>query len=61
MLLIENVSEKGGFDLNASALILMITVQVTVTAFTVYFFWKVLKTPAKGFEEHPEDPDEMPF
>lgn len=33
--------------MNTSALILMVTVQVIVTAITVYFFWRVLKTPPK--------------
>ncbi len=31
--------------MTTSALILMITVQVTVTAVTAYFFIKVLRTP----------------
>lgn len=34
--------------MNTTALILMVTVQVTVTAFTAYFFWRVLKTPPKA-------------
>lgn len=33
--------------MNTSALILMVTVQVTVTSITTYFFWRVLKTPPK--------------
>lgn len=33
--------------MNPSALILMLSVQLFVTATTVYFFWKVLKTPPK--------------
>ncbi len=33
--------------MNTSALILMITVQVTVTLVTAYFFWRVLNTPMK--------------
>jgi nitrogen fixation-related uncharacterized protein len=31
--------------MNASALILMIVVQVSVTCITGYFFWRVLKSP----------------
>jgi hypothetical protein len=33
--------------MNSSALILMVSVQVTVTLITAYFFWKVLNTPQK--------------
>lgn len=33
--------------MNTSALILMIATQTIVTAFTIYFFWKVLKTPPR--------------
>jgi hypothetical protein len=33
--------------MSTSALITMISVQVSVTAITAYFFWKVLKTPPK--------------
>ncbi len=33
--------------MSTSALITMILVQVTVTAITAYFFWRVLKTPPK--------------
>lgn len=33
--------------MNTSALIMMVLTQVTVTAVTVFFFWKVLKTPPK--------------
>lgn len=47
--------------MNATAVILMVVVQVTVTCFTAYFFWKVLTIPAKGFDENPEDSDEVPF
>lgn len=46
--------------MNTSALILMVVTQVTVTAFTVYFFWKVLKTPPRpepdSFEENDDEP-----
>lgn len=33
--------------MNTSALILMVVTQVTVTAVTVYFFFRVLNTPQK--------------
>ena len=33
--------------MNPVAAVLMIVVQVTVTAITGYFFWRVLKTPSK--------------
>lgn len=46
--------------MNTSALILMVVTQVSVTAFTVYFFWKVLKTPPRpepdSFEENDDEP-----
>ena len=34
--------------MNPVAAILMILVQLTVTAMTGYFFWRVLKTPQKS-------------
>ena len=34
--------------MNTSALILMVTVQVTVTSITAYFFWKVLRIPPRS-------------
>lgn len=33
--------------MNTTALIMMLVTEVTVTAITLYFFWKVLKTPPK--------------
>lgn len=33
--------------MSTSALITMISVQVSVTVITAYFFWKVLRTPQK--------------
>ncbi len=33
--------------MNNSALFLMISTEVIITFVTVYFFWKVLKTPTK--------------
>lgn len=37
--------------MSTGALLMMITVQLTVVAFTAYFFWKVLKTPPKPEEK----------
>jgi heme/copper-type cytochrome/quinol oxidase subunit 2 len=37
--------------MNPSALLLMVFVQVSVTLITVYFFWRVLKTPKKTEED----------
>ena len=37
--------------MNNSALILMATVQITVTVITLYFFYLVLKTPPKSENE----------
>lgn len=46
--------------MNTSAMILMATVQIIVIAITGYFFWKVLKTPAKtepdSFSENDDEP-----
>ncbi len=33
--------------MNTSALVLMLATQLTVAGFTIYFFYKVLKTPPK--------------
>jgi hypothetical protein len=41
--------------MNGSALILMLTAMISVTAVTLYFFYRVLTTPAKpDAEERPE-------
>jgi heme/copper-type cytochrome/quinol oxidase subunit 2 len=37
--------------MNSDALITMLAVQIPVITITIYFFWKVLKTPEK------EEPD----
>lgn len=46
--------------MGTSALITMIVVQVTVTAITGYFFYKVLTTPPKpepdSFSENDDEP-----
>lgn len=42
--------------MNTSAFILMIFTMAIVTAITVYFFWKVLKTPSgKEPDSYPEN------
>ncbi len=33
--------------MNSTALTMMLVTEITVTAITFYFFWKVLKTPPK--------------
>lgn len=46
--------------MNTIALTLMVTTQVLVTGVTLYFFWKVLKTPPKpepdSFVENNDEP-----
>lgn len=46
--------------MSTSALILMVSVQVTVTVVTAYFFYRVLKSPAKpepdSYSENDDDP-----
>lgn len=45
--------------MNTSAIILMVSTQVTVTAFTIYFFIKVLRTPQRpepdSYDENDDD------
>lgn len=40
--------------MNTSALIIMLTTQITIVAFTVYFFWKMLKSKPNQKEETDE-------
>lgn len=46
--------------MSTSALIMMIVTEATITIITVYFFWKVLKTPPKkepdSFSENDSEP-----
>ena len=46
--------------MSTSALILMVSVQLTVTIVTGYFFYKVLKSPPKpepdSYSENDDDP-----
>lgn len=46
--------------MNTSALILMILTQAIVTAFTIYFFVKVLRTPPRPEPDSFEDNDDEP-
>ncbi len=46
--------------MNTSALILMVTVQLTVTIFTIYFFVKVLRTPPKQEPDSYDENDDVP-
>ncbi len=46
--------------MNTDALILMVATQLTVTAFTIYFFWKVLKTPPKAEPDSFDENDDIP-
>lgn len=46
--------------MTTGAFILMVTVQVTVTVITAYFFWKVLKAPLKPEPDSYEDNDNDP-
>lgn len=40
--------------MNSTALIMYLSANIVVTAFTAFFFWKVLKTPPR--EDHDDDP-----
>jgi hypothetical protein len=43
--------------MTTSALVLMLTTMVTVTLFTGYFFWKVVRTPPKpDTDDETKDP-----
>ncbi len=46
--------------MNASALILMLLVQVTVTCITGYFFLKVLRTPPREEPDSYDENDDIP-
>ncbi|MGB0177587.1 MAG: hypothetical protein ACPF9D_10505 [Owenweeksia sp.] len=46
--------------MNTSALILMVIVQATVTAFTIYFFVKVLRTPPEPEPDSYDENDDEP-
>lgn len=46
--------------MNTSALIMMIVTEVTITAVTIYFFMKVLKTPPKPEPDSYTENDDEP-
>lgn len=46
--------------MTSSALTLMVLVQVSVTCITVYFFWKVLKTPPQQEPDSYSENDDIP-
>ncbi|MDP2188018.1 MAG: hypothetical protein Q8J69_04965 [Sphingobacteriaceae bacterium] len=46
--------------MTTGAFILMVTVQLTVTIITAYFFWKVLKSPLKPEPDSYADNDNDP-
>jgi hypothetical protein len=45
--------------MNNSALFLMISSEVVITAVTIYFFWKVLKTPPKSEPDSFSENDDL--
>lgn len=45
--------------MNTTALVLMLTVQITVTCITLYFFWKVLKTPPRPEPDSYDENDDI--
>ncbi len=44
--------------MNSTALTMMLVTEITVTAITLYFFWKVLKTPPKQEPDSYSDKDD---
>lgn len=46
--------------MTTAAFVLMVTVQLTVTIVTAYFFWKVLNTPPRPEPDSYEDNDNDP-
>ena len=46
--------------MNGQALVMLIAAEGIVTAFTVYFFWKVLKTPPKPEPDSYSENDDEP-
>lgn len=46
--------------MTTGAFVLMVTVQVTVTVITGYFFWKVLQSPARPEPDSYADNDDEP-
>lgn len=46
--------------MNTTALTILLVTELTIAAFTVYFFWKVVKTPPKAEPDSYQDTDAMP-
>lgn len=44
--------------MSTSALLMLVITEVTVTAFTLYFFWKVLTVPPKAEPDSFADNDD---
>lgn len=45
--------------MNTSALIMMVTTEIIITAITLYFFYRVLKTPPKPEPDSYEKNDDV--
>ena len=45
--------------MSSSALFMLVVTETVVTAFTLYFFWKVLTTPPRAEPDSYEDNDEI--
>ena len=45
--------------MSTSALLMLVVTEVTVTAFTLYFFWKVLTVPPKPEPDSFADNDDV--
>ena len=45
--------------MSTSALLMLVVTEVTVTAFTLYFFWKVLTVPPKPEPDSFDDNDDV--
>lgn len=46
--------------MNTTALTIMLVTELTIAAFTVYFFWKVVTTPPKAEPDSYQDNDDVP-
>lgn len=45
--------------MNTSALIMMLVTEIAITAITIYFFYRVLKTPPKPEPDSYENNDDV--
>lgn len=46
--------------MNTSALTILLVTEITITAFTVYFFWKVVTTPPKAEPDSYTENNDVP-